>query len=179
MNSGIYKIANITTGDFYVGSAVNLHRRFNEHKNTLKNLKHKNPILQRVYNKYGVEKLSFEIIEYVEDKNNLISREQYYLDTLRPVYNICKEARSCLGVKRSKEFKRKLSEFNKGKKISEECKKKISESKKGFNPSKETRKKLSDAGKGNKNFLGHTHTEETKKKISRSVKRYYKSNKGD
>ncbi len=35
MNSGIYKIANITTGNCYVGSAVNLHRGFNEHINTL------------------------------------------------------------------------------------------------------------------------------------------------
>jgi len=48
MPSGIYKLENKITGDFYVGSAVNLHRRSTKHGRTF---------LQHVYNKYGPENL--------------------------------------------------------------------------------------------------------------------------
>ena len=40
----------------------------------------------------GVE----EIIEY-STKDNVISREQHYLDLEKPLYNICKKAGSSLG----------------------------------------------------------------------------------
>lgn len=114
--SGIYKIANIETGDFYIGSAVNLNGRFRVHKSTLRNQKHDNQILQRVYNKYGMEKLSFEIVEYIKNINNLISREQHYLDTLNPRYNILKIAGNTLGYKFSQESKNKLSKAQLGNK---------------------------------------------------------------
>jgi len=39
MNGDIYKIANIVTGDFYIGSSVNINKRFNRHENMLKNNK--------------------------------------------------------------------------------------------------------------------------------------------
>ncbi len=52
MDSGIYKIANIKTGDFYIGSAVKFNLRFNRHKFDLKNQKHYNKMLQNIYNKY-------------------------------------------------------------------------------------------------------------------------------
>jgi len=42
MNSGIYKIANKVTGDFYIGSAVDINKRWNQHKFLLKKQKHYN-----------------------------------------------------------------------------------------------------------------------------------------
>lgn len=42
MSTGIYKISNKITGDYYIGSAVNIERRFYEHKNSLRSDKHKN-----------------------------------------------------------------------------------------------------------------------------------------
>ena len=155
MDSGIYKIANIKTGDFYIGSAVKFNLRFNRHKFDLKNQKHYNKMLQNIYNKYGLENLSFEVIEIVKNKDNLIFREQYYLDTLYPRYNICKIAGNCLGRKMSEENKKKLALVNKNNKY-----------RLGHKASKETKIKMSESQKGNKNGLGHKHSTEIRHKIS-------------
>lgn len=55
-----------------------------------------------------------------------------------------------------------------GKPLSTEHKEKLSESHKTENLSEETRKKLSDSHKGKAPFAGHSHTEETKMKQSKS-----------
>ena len=109
MNSGIYKIANKVTGDFYIGSAVDINKRWNQHKFLLKKQKHYNYKLQNLYYNNGLDILLFEIVEHI-DKKDLIVREQYYLDILEPTYNIRKIAKSNLGLKLSKETKRKMSE---------------------------------------------------------------------
>jgi hypothetical protein len=86
-------------------------------------------------------------------KGILIEREQHYLDELDPYFNTCKVAGSALGVKHSKETRRKLSEAHKGKKRgphSEETRRKISKANKGKKCSEETRRKLSEAKKGKK-----------------------------
>lgn len=175
INSGIYKIANKVTGDFYIGSSVNIRKRFKMHKCYLKNNKHCNLKLQNVHNKYGIEKLSFKIIEYVGNKNNLIIREQYYLDNLYPEYNICKVAGSTLGKKLSEKTKKKISEslkghiaWNKGKSFSKEIKKKMSKSHLGLKSSEKTKKKLSENQKGiNNSFFGKKHTEACKLNLSK------------
>jgi group I intron endonuclease len=67
-------------------------------------------------------------------KEVLIEREQHYIDELDPFFNICKVAGSPLGVKHSKETRRKMSEAHKGKKMgphSEETKRKMSKANKG------------------------------------------------
>jgi hypothetical protein len=56
-------------------------------------------------------------------KEVLIEREQHYLDELDPFFNICKVAGSVLGVKHSKETRRKMSKAQKGKKKSHSLKK--------------------------------------------------------
>jgi len=109
MSSGIYKIANKITGDFYIGSTNNITRRFGEHKTHLKNNKHPNIILQRACNKYGLETMHFQPVELVKDINNLTTREQYYLDTLDPKYNIRRVANNNLGMKHSGKTKEKIS----------------------------------------------------------------------
>jgi len=63
--------------------------------------------------KYGYIKFSIDILEYCEP-SDLIKREQYYMDVLKPEYNILKKAGSSLGYKHSlktllKFKKRKLS----------------------------------------------------------------------
>ena len=83
MESGIYKIINIITNKFYLGSAKNLTKRWQRHLNALTKDKHENIYLQRAFKKYGKENFRFEIIEYCEIKDLLI-REQYYLDYLTP-----------------------------------------------------------------------------------------------
>lgn len=138
MISGIYQIINKVNGNIYIGSASYINRRINNHFYNLKNNKHHSIHLQRAWNKYGKEVFEFQVIEECE-KDKLIEREQYYIDNLKPKYNICINARSRLGVKSKEGFK---SPF-KGIKRSEEFKKKISESSKGKIISIEHRLKFS------------------------------------
>ena len=80
------------------------------------------------------------------------------------------------GAHHSDETIKKISESQKGKKrtpLSEEHRKKISESRKGITLSEETIRKLSESHKGRTAWnKGKKHTQETKKKISESLKAY-------
>lgn len=95
---GIYKILNLTSKDIYIGSSVDVFRRFKTHKQKLKNNNHHSIVLQRAWNKYGKDSFQFQIIEYCT-KDDLIIREQYYLDKLKPKYNILTKAYSSLNRK--------------------------------------------------------------------------------
>lgn len=119
MASGIYQITNTVTGRFYIGSSIDVDFRIKAHKRCLKNNSHRNSYLQNSYNKHGVGAFTYKIIEYVSDVDKLIEREQYYIDSLgasrsKNGYNINPIAGSCLGVKRSDEYKKKASEIRKG-----------------------------------------------------------------
>lgn len=94
MISGIYKITCIKNGRFYIGSAKNILKRSKRHLTDLKLNKHINIHLQRAYDKYGESSFIFEIVEYC-DLYDLLIREQYYLDLLKPYefgFNIGKDA---------------------------------------------------------------------------------------
>jgi len=65
--SGIYKIESVTNGKFYIGSAVSILRRSYEHFNTLKRSAHRNPYLQKHYNKYGKDDLMFSVVELCDN----------------------------------------------------------------------------------------------------------------
>jgi group I intron endonuclease len=62
--------------------------------------------------KYGRSKFKLEILEYCEP-SEAVSREQYFLDRLKPEYNILKNAASFIGFKHSEETKIKMSEVHK------------------------------------------------------------------
>ena len=61
--TGIYKIENLVNEKVYIGQAVNISRRWNEHKFHLKNNNHFNKHLQNAWNKYGEKNFKFEPIE--------------------------------------------------------------------------------------------------------------------
>jgi group I intron endonuclease len=61
-------------------------------------------LIHKALLKYRYSNFSFEILEYCEPKK-CIEREQYYLDLLKPEYNILKNAGSPLGFKHSEESK--------------------------------------------------------------------------
>jgi group I intron endonuclease len=105
----IYKITNTITQDFYIGSAINFANRKVAHINSLKYNRHKNAFLQNSWNKYGREAFKFEIIEAVDVKENLIPREQYWIDTLLPTFNLCRIAGSPLGVKHTDRARNNMS----------------------------------------------------------------------
>jgi group I intron endonuclease len=108
--SGVYRLINVITGATYIGSAINLTRRFREYfsvkhlkKETLKN----NSIIYRALLKNGYSNFRLEILEYC-DKNDTIFKEQYYIDLLKPEYNICLKAASSLGRITREETRLKL-----------------------------------------------------------------------
>ena len=117
MNTGVYKIQNIINGKCYVGSCADIKRglkhRWWRHMYKLSKQKHPNPHLQNAWNKYGSENFGFEIIENVSPEK-CIEREQFYLDTLNPEYNICRIAGNTLGYRHTKEAKLKVSIANTG-----------------------------------------------------------------
>jgi group I intron endonuclease len=150
--SGIYKIqSKIKPIKIYIGSAVNISARWGEHLRTLKNQTHKSKKLQNHFNKYGKADLQFSILLGCEVED-LIKTEQYFIDFYNPWFNTCKIAGSQLGLKRSKESKKRMSVKHMGLKTalgykhSEEAKIKM----KGRNVSEETRKKISVGNKGRK-----------------------------
>jgi group I intron endonuclease len=93
--SGIYVIVNLIDKRIYVGSSKNLHKRYLHHKEDLFKKCHKNKHLQNFHNKYGIQTLSFKLLEYCET-DKLLEREQYYLDKLKPFkkngFNIFKKS---------------------------------------------------------------------------------------
>lgn len=76
--SGIYKITCHTNDDYYYGSSDNLHRRWLDHKSTLKRNVHANPIVQRTWDKYGEDSFGIEVTELVEPER-LLEVENIYL----------------------------------------------------------------------------------------------------
>ena len=64
--SGIYKITNTITGDFYIGSSKNINRRWAEHKHPSKWKRFPNNQLYKDMQEYGVDKFVFEVLEEVE-----------------------------------------------------------------------------------------------------------------
>ena len=99
--SGVYEIRNQINNHIYIGSAVNVRVRWNEHKNELRKNKHHSIYLQRAFNKYGEENFVFTVLEVVNDKKTRIKTEQNFIDALHPEYNVDPHAHSRLGAKAS------------------------------------------------------------------------------
>lgn len=118
--SGIYQITNRQNGNRYVGSAMNLSRRWILHVRRLNDKKHHCHHLQAAWNLYGCDCFSFSVIEYC-DIDKLIEREQYFIDQLRPEYNVSPTAGSRLGVKEREETKAKKAQKSRGRVMSEDA----------------------------------------------------------
>ena len=118
---GVYKILNCKNGKFYIGSSVNVEKRFNSHRKELIANCHNNSHLQHAWNKYGEDAFEFSVIEEVQDKQKLRERETYYLKitncTDRNIgYNLLDNANIGLGVQASEEVRHKISEACSGSK---------------------------------------------------------------
>lgn len=109
--SGIYCIENIDNEKMYIGSSKDIYKRWYEHKRRLNKQIHENSYLQRTWNKNSGSFI-FKILEIVPDKNDLITREQWWLDILETYkndkgYNVRKDADSNLGVKWTEKQRKK------------------------------------------------------------------------
>jgi group I intron endonuclease len=85
--AGIYCIFNTKNGNKYIGQTKNFGERKKAHFYELKTNRHHNRHLQNAYNLY-FGKFSFCIVEFLKDYSLLDEREQYWIDTLKPEYNI-------------------------------------------------------------------------------------------
>jgi excinuclease UvrABC nuclease subunit len=99
--SGIYKWTFSIDNKSYIGSSTNITNRIRKYyclnHITSKIIKSNSRIYRALYT-HGHSNFNFEILEYC-DRKSLINREQYYIDLLKPEYNICKTAGSMLGFK--------------------------------------------------------------------------------
>ena len=84
--SGIYKITNTITGDFYIGSSKNVKQRWIDHKKPSILKKHPNNQMYHDMKKYGVDKFDFQILAEVEPEK-LKETEQKFIEKLQPTYN--------------------------------------------------------------------------------------------
>jgi hypothetical protein len=84
--AGIYRIQ-APSGNFYIGSSIDMARRFRQHRHELRRGNHHALSLQHAANKYGHEALKFEALFCVINVADLAVVEQYFLDELRPEYN--------------------------------------------------------------------------------------------
>lgn len=114
--SGVYKITNTVTNDFYIGSSKNVKKRWADHKCHSKWKRCPNNPLYLDMQKYGVDKFDFQMLANVEPEN-LKDVEQQFIETLKPTYND-KNAKG-LDIERQKmqhkEYKKKYNQSEKGK----------------------------------------------------------------
>ena len=84
--SAAYKITNVITGDFYIGSSKDVKRRWAGHKCPSVWNRYPNNPMYLDMNKYGTDKFDFQVIAEVEIEQ-LKEMEQQFIETLKPTYN--------------------------------------------------------------------------------------------
>lgn len=173
--AGIYLWTQKESGKRYIGSSMDLSKRFNNYFSNGYLAHRKTSYISNALLHYLHSSFSLAILEYIDTTNLskaevrklILEREQYYLDSLSPEYNLLKEAGSSLGYKHSPETIEKLSRRS----LTEEHKRKISEAIKGKNLGKshspETLRKmvLASKGKNNKKVFVYTKDPVTNKTI--------------
>lgn len=170
--TAIYMWTNKLNGKRYIGSAKDLKRRLLNYFSVAFISNDLTMPIYRALLKYGYSNFSLTILE-VCDLDVVLEREQHYISTLNPEYNVCPTAGSTLGKLHTEESKLKISRTKKnigvgesnsmyGKVHTEEARKLMREAKLGGNLSDETKVKLSKAATGRK------FTEEHKANLSAS-----------
>lgn len=174
--TGIYKIqSTINSNRIYIGSAIDIKKRWNGHLRQLRSNCHHSKKLQNHVNKYGIDDLEFSIITACE-RDKLIINEQFFIDSYKPYFNCSPTAGNCNGIKRTEEHKKKISNKLKGCPppiFSPETRAKISLGLKGRVLSETSKLKMKNAkldkyNGSNNPFYGKKHSEEAKEKMSKA-----------
>jgi len=110
---GIYEIKNLINNKIYIGSSSNINKRKIAHFSYLRRNNHPNKHLQNSCNKYGIENFDFNILEICR-MDNVIEKEQFYIDNYKPEYNKRLIAESNFGWKPSEEYIKEFSIKMKG-----------------------------------------------------------------
>ena len=158
MTCGIYMIQNKVNNKIYIGQAVDIEKRWGDHRHGLTNRCNENRHFINAWKRDGEENFEFTVLLECEE-SDLNMYEEYYifeLMTYDPRVGYNKDYGGKSG-RPTEETKRKIGEARKGKQLSEETKRKISEAKKG-----------KYCGEKNPNY-GKQLSEETKRKISENM----------
>jgi len=164
---GIYQIENTANGKVYIGRAVDIARRWNEHRYNLKNNQHVNVHLQGSYNKHGKDAFRFSVIEECS-KDVIMDREILHIMSfpIEMTYNMGGDYGNGV-LEYSPETRKKMSKALTGREVTRETREKLSDAMAGRKFSKETRAKMAAAKTGRKgNRLGYKTSKETKAKLS-------------
>lgn len=158
--SGIYKTTNKINGKYYVGSSINIDKRWRSHKNRLNSNIHANKHLQNSWLKYGEINFIFSILETIS-LDKLAETEQKYLDIAvneqDKTYNLSFDVTHKVITEKTRI---KIRNSLLGRTLSSKIKEKISKSIRGVNHP----------------LYGKSHSDETKSKISISGIERFKTN---
>lgn len=119
--ANIYSITCKSTGRSYIGSSITVYKRWKRHIIDLNNGQHHSQFLQRAWDKYGQDDFEFAIIDEC-NSDDMLEREQFWIDTVRPSFNMYPVAGSPLGIKRTDEARKNMSNAHLGKTHSSEHK---------------------------------------------------------
>lgn len=86
--SGIYCILNRVTGEAYVGQAVDIPRRKEQHFTALRCGKHHAKRLQTSFDQYGQKAFAFNVLERCPP-TELDAKEHEWMLRVRPAFNAC------------------------------------------------------------------------------------------
>lgn len=86
MTSGIYSLKCLTTGQYYVGTAIDWRKRTNSHLRKLENGVHKNKSLQMAWNTHGAADFEIKLLEACPIPMLLV-REKFWVDKLDSIRN--------------------------------------------------------------------------------------------
>ena len=108
---GIYKITCKGNNQIYIGSSIDIKDRWLHHLSDLRNNVHHSTYLQRSFNRYGENSLTFEVLlEMIDyDEELLRLNEFYYIEKYKPAFNSMVPA-SC---DYTKEWRDKISQSTK------------------------------------------------------------------
>lgn len=84
---GVYGIFRRGTGECYIGSSIDIHRRWRDHRSRLRVKEHHNKKLENAWHKYGPEDFEFRILELCEEAH-MIEAEERWLQAFKPHYNL-------------------------------------------------------------------------------------------
>jgi len=174
----VYEIRDKMNNKVYIGSTRNFSKRWGTHIADLRRNRHHSPNLQESYNKYGENNFNFNIIEYVEDFNDLLLKEQRWMDLTESYnektgYNVSRTAKGRTSPV-SNLTRLRMAKAQTGRKHSEETLEKLRFLKKKSSLSAETRAKYSAANKGENNnmaVLSEIEVIEIKEKLRDGIKR--------
>lgn len=167
-----YMLINHETGEYYVGSTKTLRMRIRQHYNELMRGDHHCWKLQRAYKKDPRFELHYILTPTREDA---VAMEQNVLDESVGDPKLLNTSMSTtsfrLGCVDSPETRLKKSLSKKGIPQTPELIEKRAKANRGQKRSEETCLRIGAAKKGNLFWLGKTHTEETKRRLSEAKRR--------